>query len=55
VALTTKKVEKVIKFDNAKKDERVKNELESCHATKKGRKITPFTFKGDAHVAHPHT
>jgi hypothetical protein len=52
VALTTKRVEKIIKFDNAKEDEGAKNELESCHATKKGRIITPFTFRG---VAHPHT
>jgi hypothetical protein len=52
VALTIKKVEKVIKLDNAKKDERAKNELESCHATKKGRIIMPFTFRG---ATHPHT
>lgn len=52
VALTTKKVKKVIKFDNAKEDEGAKNELESCHTTKKGRIITPFTFRG---ATHPHT
>jgi hypothetical protein len=52
VALTVKKVEKVIKIDNAKEDEGAKNELESCHATKKGRIITPFTFKG---ATHQHT
>ncbi len=52
VALTIKKVEKVINFDNAKEDEGAKNELESCHATKKGRIIAPFTFRG---ATHPHT
>lgn len=52
VALTTKRVEKIIKFDNAKEDEGVKNELESCHATKKRRIITSFTCRG---VVHPHT
>lgn len=52
VTLTTKKVAKVIKFDNAKEVEGAKNELERCHATKKGRIITSFTFKG---ATNPHT
>jgi hypothetical protein len=34
MALTTKKVAKVIKFDNAKEVEGAKNELKRCHATK---------------------
>ncbi len=40
VALTTKEVERTVKLDNTEEEDGAKNELESCHATKKAKIIT---------------